>query len=210
MLGRPSKYVPIADLLAGAIRSGEWAAGDRLPSCSQLSQDYGISVSTAVRVLKELCRRRLAYKVRGRGHYVLGDELPWPDDSTPLYVRIAHEVALRVQKGSYPVLLPMSKELQAEFGTCRTTVVKASRVLREAGWVRLARPKRLAVVPESDRPGQEQWEALLRELARPKEVGNGNRWRRSPAGDRRWVWQPGKESSQGPEPWPDKGQVRLD
>src|SRR3954468_18104475 len=49
-----SKYIRVRDALAGAIRSGEYTVGQKLPGERTLATQYGISYMTARRAVSEL------------------------------------------------------------------------------------------------------------------------------------------------------------
>src|SRR4051794_14955595 len=49
-----SKYIRVRDALAGAIRSGEYTVGQKLPGERSLAVQYGISYMTARRAVSEL------------------------------------------------------------------------------------------------------------------------------------------------------------
>jgi len=63
-------YQQIADHLREAIRGGKYAAGDRLPSESELVSSYGVSRVTARRALAVLAGEGLTYSEHGRGVFV--------------------------------------------------------------------------------------------------------------------------------------------
>ena len=56
--------------LRGAIDSGEWPPGDRLPSERELARRYGCSLITVRRALTELAREHRIERSRGRGTFV--------------------------------------------------------------------------------------------------------------------------------------------
>lgn len=63
-------FVGIADDIESRIRSGEYAAGVKLPSISQLAYLYSVSVSTVVRSMALLRDRKLVDGVQGIGVFV--------------------------------------------------------------------------------------------------------------------------------------------
>lgn len=75
-------YSLIAGELYGKIESGEYAAGDRLPTEAALAKEKGVSVGTVRKAYDKLRRRGCIYKVRGGGSYVQGGESP-ESRSTP-------------------------------------------------------------------------------------------------------------------------------
>jgi GntR family transcriptional regulator len=67
---RPAAYRRIADAIAAAIRSGDLAPGDRLPSTSELAKQHGVSTSTAYRAMSLLHDRDLVVGEPGRAVFV--------------------------------------------------------------------------------------------------------------------------------------------
>lgn len=63
-------YIQIANNLKKAIDNGEFKQGEKLPSDSDLVQQYNISRITATAALDELVKAHLAYRERGRGTFV--------------------------------------------------------------------------------------------------------------------------------------------
>ncbi|MCM2431069.1 GntR family transcriptional regulator [Streptomyces sp. RKAG337] len=63
-------YVRTADLLREAIRSGDLAPGDRLPSARELQERFEIANSTAQNAVRVLKREGLVYAVQGKGVFV--------------------------------------------------------------------------------------------------------------------------------------------
>lgn len=73
-------YEQLAKILEGKIRSGEFAAGSRLPGEMVLSQEYGVGSNTVRRALDILRDAGLVVTVRARGSFVV-DPLP-PTEGT--------------------------------------------------------------------------------------------------------------------------------
>jgi AcrR family transcriptional regulator len=63
-------YVRIAAELRRRIAAGELSAGDRLPSARQITQEWGVAIATATKVLATLRRAGLARPVPGVGTVV--------------------------------------------------------------------------------------------------------------------------------------------
>jgi GntR family transcriptional regulator len=68
-------YLHIAQTLAGRLNSGEYAAGTRLPSGSELCVEFGVSPMTVRRALSLLEQQGLVTGVRGRGIYARSRDL---------------------------------------------------------------------------------------------------------------------------------------
>ncbi|HWD02752.1 MAG TPA: GntR family transcriptional regulator [Amycolatopsis sp.] len=71
-------YVQVTEGLRGQIYGGTYAPGDKLPSITQLAEDFGVSVGTVKRALAQLQERQLIVTRQGQGSYVRD---PLPDDS---------------------------------------------------------------------------------------------------------------------------------
>jgi len=67
---RPNKYGKIYEQLKGAIHSGKYGEGQRIPSEAQLSRTWGVSRLTVARALKELETAGLIDRRAGSGSYV--------------------------------------------------------------------------------------------------------------------------------------------
>ena len=63
-------YRQIAAVLRGRIESGEYEAGQRLPSINDLMQEYGVAHLTANKALRLLVTEGVAELSPGRGYYV--------------------------------------------------------------------------------------------------------------------------------------------
>lgn len=63
-------YTQLVELLKHAIVSGEYAAGDRLPSVRDMAAEAGVNPNTMQRALQELERSGLVYTQRNSGRFV--------------------------------------------------------------------------------------------------------------------------------------------
>lgn len=63
-------YYQLKQLLAERIATGEWSAGDMMPTEEQLQEQYGLSRTTVRQALKELELEGLISRFRGRGTFV--------------------------------------------------------------------------------------------------------------------------------------------
>lgn len=68
-------YSQLVELLKHAIVSGEYAAGERLPSVRDMAAEAGVNPNTMQRALQELERSGLVYTQRNNGRFVT-EELP--------------------------------------------------------------------------------------------------------------------------------------
>ncbi|MEU6226183.1 winged helix-turn-helix domain-containing protein [Streptomyces sp. NPDC047042] len=73
-------YEQLAKIIESKIRTGEFAAGSRLPGELILSQEYGVGSNTVRRALDILRERGLVVTVRARGSFVV-ERLPATDDA---------------------------------------------------------------------------------------------------------------------------------
>lgn len=67
---RPPKYAELFNGIVEKIKSGEFSAGDRIPSENELIAEFGVSNTTARRALLELKSDGWVRKVRGSGTFV--------------------------------------------------------------------------------------------------------------------------------------------
>jgi GntR family histidine utilization transcriptional repressor len=67
-------YQQIKDFIASRIQDGTWKAGDRLPSESELVQQFGMSRMTVNRALRELVEQGRIRRIAGVGSFVADDK----------------------------------------------------------------------------------------------------------------------------------------
>jgi DNA-binding GntR family transcriptional regulator len=72
----PSGVLRIHSVLARRIRSGEYPAGAKLPTETELAQEFGCTPAVAARVLRELQRDGLARKILRKGYFSFGPGNP--------------------------------------------------------------------------------------------------------------------------------------
>jgi GntR family transcriptional regulator len=99
------KYQTLRAAIVGAISSGDWTPGERLPTEAELAQMLPYSLGTVQKAYGELVKSGLVVRARGRGSFVAPVHRqmaePWhcrflADDGTilPIYPRLlGHEVA---------------------------------------------------------------------------------------------------------------------
>jgi len=71
----PRSFLQIRSVLARRIKSGEYPAGAKLPTGTELAEEFGCGPETAAQVLRALQRDGLARKVLKKGYFSAG-----PDD----------------------------------------------------------------------------------------------------------------------------------
>jgi GntR family transcriptional regulator, histidine utilization repressor len=72
--GGLARYEQVKDFIARRIQDGTWRAGDRLPSESELVQQFGMSRMTVNRALRELVEQGRIRRVAGVGSFVAEDK----------------------------------------------------------------------------------------------------------------------------------------
>lgn len=65
-------YAQLKETLIAAIRAGDLAAGDKLPSQRELCERYRMSHMTVRRAISELLNEGVIYAIHGKGLYVAG------------------------------------------------------------------------------------------------------------------------------------------
>jgi GntR family trehalose operon transcriptional repressor len=71
----PGSYMHIHSVLARRIRDGEYPAGAKLPTETELAEEFGCRPDTAAKALRLLQRNGLARRVLRKGFFSFG-----PDD----------------------------------------------------------------------------------------------------------------------------------
>ena len=64
------KYIRVYENLKQRLSSGEWSAGQRLPSEWELARQYGVAYMTVRQAVSKLEEEGMLYRVRGRGTFV--------------------------------------------------------------------------------------------------------------------------------------------
>lgn len=125
----------IAEELRDRIRDGRLRPGSRLPSESQLADQYEVARGTVRTALSLLVDDGLVEIVPGVGRRIAGDVNGI--EPTAAYERIAADLAERVRKGEFRsgALLPSEATLVKQYGVSRNTVRRAYRALTDSGLV---------------------------------------------------------------------------
>src|SRR4029453_19596950 len=96
------KYLVLRDAIIGAISSGDWTPGMRLPTEAELAQSLPYSLGTVQKAYGELVKTGLVVRARGRGSFVAPVHRqmaePWHSRFLPVH--------LQVPPTSPPVLRP--------------------------------------------------------------------------------------------------------
>jgi GntR family transcriptional regulator, transcriptional repressor for pyruvate dehydrogenase complex len=72
-------FTSVAKAIKGRIASGEWVVGQRLPSISQLAQEFGVGIGSIREAVKVLSSQGIVRIEHGRGMFV-SSALPLPGD----------------------------------------------------------------------------------------------------------------------------------
>ncbi len=132
----PEAYLHIHSVLARRIRGGEYPAGARLPTETELAGEFGCGPGTAARALRALQRDGLARKVLRRGYVSSGP------DAQPGYPRctVPPPPARRIRAaavciGGLPPYTQVNQDHQqdvvfADVRTCRGCAARRSVVSR--------------------------------------------------------------------------------
>jgi DNA-binding GntR family transcriptional regulator len=128
--------VQVADEIQRRIAEGELQRGQRVPSETQIVDEFGVSRITARGAIAKLREQGLIHTVQGKGSFVgpEGTEHAQPDTKPK---RIAAELAEEIRAGRYEkdVPLPSEATLMQRFDVAKATIRAAIALLREQGWV---------------------------------------------------------------------------
>jgi DNA-binding GntR family transcriptional regulator len=67
---RRAPYLQVSEALRAAIHNGDFAPGDRLPTVTELAEQYGVAKMTVQRAISELRDAGLVTSWQGRGTFV--------------------------------------------------------------------------------------------------------------------------------------------
>jgi GntR family transcriptional regulator len=68
-------YYQLLEILIDQIETGMIKPGDPIPSENELSKLYGVSKNTVLQAIKTLQQKRLVYRIRGKGTYVMDPKI---------------------------------------------------------------------------------------------------------------------------------------
>jgi DNA-binding GntR family transcriptional regulator len=72
----PKSFLHIHAVLAQRIRSGEYPAGAKLPTETELAEEFGCAPRTAAEALRALQRDGLVRKIIRKGYFSFGPDNP--------------------------------------------------------------------------------------------------------------------------------------
>lgn len=87
------KYDLIKQDILEAVRSKTLRQGDKIPSCSKLQAQYGVSAVTVRKALADLIQDGILYAVQGRGTFVKEQRILWRTTSGRFSSNIKSEVS---------------------------------------------------------------------------------------------------------------------
>jgi GntR family histidine utilization transcriptional repressor len=95
-------YQQLKAYVLNMIETGEWRAGDMIPSEEGLAKEFGLSRMTVNRSMRDLVTERVLTRVRGSGTFVAGNRC----ESTLIEIKsIADEIRSRGDRHTSKVLL---------------------------------------------------------------------------------------------------------
>lgn len=106
-------FTQVRDVLFERIAAGDWEPGDPLPSEAKLATDYGVSLATMRKALKDLENRHLIVRTQGRGTFIA----KFNDDSLQRFFKVRREDGTRGRPSS-TLLSSTVRECNAEEGRC--------------------------------------------------------------------------------------------
>ena len=72
----PSAFLHIHSVLARRIRSGEYPAGAKLPTETELAEEFGCAPAAGAQALRALQQDGLARKILRKGYFSFGPDNP--------------------------------------------------------------------------------------------------------------------------------------
>jgi DNA-binding GntR family transcriptional regulator len=148
-------YVQVADVIRQRVLAGHLSPGDAVPSETELRSAFGIARTTARRAIRMLRDEGLVHTAQGEGTFVgpPGEARRKPQ-KTPLYQKIADELADHIKRGELKPRRPVPSEstLIQQHSVARETVRRAIRLLREQGWVYTVSQRGTYVSPPEEWP----------------------------------------------------------
>lgn len=128
----PPKYAQVMTAIQERIESGEYPAGEMLPSETQLVREFGVGRTTVVRALQTLAMQGWIEREHGRGSFVKGRPAATTERARP-GLAVAEqgetvETVTRVQRVSAPGFVARLMGVEE-----RTPVVVRQRIARYEG-----------------------------------------------------------------------------
>ncbi|MBF9132627.1 GntR family transcriptional regulator [Plantactinospora sp. S1510] len=144
-----AKFEAVAAAVRRSVESGAFPPGSRVPSESELSEQFQASVGTVRQALRVLESRGLLVSLPGKGRYVPHDPESGPAVMTDAE-RIAADIRRDIARGELAAgaTLAGENDLAARYGVARGTVRRALTELERAGLVDIARGRGRFVVEQ--------------------------------------------------------------
>ncbi|MFF0628884.1 GntR family transcriptional regulator [Streptomyces sp. NPDC004296] len=130
----PPPYRRIADAIRARVESGELAPGDRVPSTRRITQEWGVAMATATKVLTALRQEGVVRVVPGVGTVVAERGSAAPDSDEP-----SHKVG-----GSPEGAQPERRAREADGALSRERIVRAGIAVADAEGLRALSMRRVA------------------------------------------------------------------
>lgn len=142
------RYEQLAAALAHKIGKGQFASGTRMPSVRSVSEQHGISTSTALQAYRLLQERGIVVARPQAGFYVAEPSVPSdaqgaaPTSTLHRYEQLADLIVSMIDNGTLApgMRLPSVRAISEEHGLSISTVLQAYRWLEDRG-VLVARPQ---------------------------------------------------------------------
>lgn len=140
------RYEQLAEIFTGRIAKGQLAAGARMPSVRAVSEQHGISTSTALQAYRLLQERGILVARPQAGFYVAAPGAPTAGagqvSTLHRYEQLADLIVGMIDKGTLTagMRLPSVRAISEEHGLSISTVLQAYRWLEDRG-VLVARPQ---------------------------------------------------------------------
>ncbi|WP_214322258.1 GntR family transcriptional regulator [Nonomuraea sediminis] len=154
--GKTHVYLQLSEIIRA--RVADLPPGSPVPSETDISQEFGVSRTTARRAMHVLRVEGLVHTVQGAGTFAGLPDHPRPQEYAPVYERIAGEIVERIKAGrlqpNRPI--PSEKTLMQQYGVAKPTVRRAAAFLRDKGWVFTVPYRGTYVVKQEDWPEDAQ------------------------------------------------------
>lgn len=140
------RYEQLAALFASKIDQGQLTQGARMPSVRAVSEQHGISISTALQAYRLLQEQGIVVARPQAGFYVAAPSAPAPGTARAStlhrYEQLADLIGGLIDKGTLApgMRLPSVRTISEEHGLSISTVLQAYRWLEDRG-VLVARPQ---------------------------------------------------------------------
>lgn len=129
-------YLQIADIIRGRI--ADLGPGSRVPSETEIQQEFGVARTTARRAIHVLREEGHIYTVQGEGTFVgPPSDAPRAPRQIPMFQQIAEDLVEKIISGELAPKrrIPTESALTSRYGVARETARRGIALLREQGWI---------------------------------------------------------------------------